>query len=413
MPLVIVGLSHHDVAADELAVLDPVADQLAERLFASPGISGVVVLSTCNRFEVYLDADAFHPTVELASRTIAELVAPEGTGLVEALHVHVGEGAVAHTMAVTAGLDSMVLGEAEIAGQVRAAQAHAGQRLSPTLHRLFQSALTTSKAVTTHTSLGAAGRSVASVGLDLVEARHGAVAERRVLLIGTGAYARVVTAELARRGCTDTWVHSQTGRAASFAASHPPMRPIQPDDLPDALARAELVVCCSGSNGVVLTREMLEAARFGAQSALPIVDLALRSDVAPEAGELPGVDVVGLEAIGEHAPTEAAAAILNAQEIVAKAAETFLHIEGGRAADPAVVAMRAHVMGIIECEQAAVGRKYPPEVAEAVARSLRRVSNALLHTPSVRAQELARTGDLDDYRRAMHTLFGIEVPVDQ
>ena len=140
----------------------------------------------------------------------------------------------------------------------------------------------------------------------------------------------------------------------------------------------------AGSNRVVLTHELLEEARFGAQSALPIVDLALSSDVAPDAGELPGVDLIGLEAIGEHAPPEAATAMLEAQDIVAKAAETFRHIEGGRAADPAVIAMRAHVMGIIECEQALVGRKYPPEVAEAVVRSLRRVSNSLMHTPSLR-----------------------------
>ena len=410
MPLTVVGLSHHQVAPDELAVLEPVAGALADRVLAAPVVSGVVVLSTCNRFEVYLDAEAFHPAVELTSRALMELLGAEATALVEALEVHVGQGAVAHCLSVAAGLDSMVVGEAEIAGQVRAALAEAGDRAGAALHRLFQHALATSKTVTSRTNLGAAGRSVASVGLGMVESRYGPLSERRVLLIGTGAYARVVSAELLRRGCNDVHVHSNTGRAAAFAATHP-VHAIDPGALVDELARAEVVVTCSGSNRVVLTHELLAEARFGAQSALPIIDLALNSDVSPDAAELPGVDLIGLEAIGEHAPMEAATAVLEAQDIVARAAETFRHLEGGRAADPAVIAMRAHIMGIIECEQALVGRKYPPEVAEAVSRSLRRVSNSLMHTPSVRAQELARTGELDDYRRAMHTLFGIDVPV--
>ena len=409
MPLVVVGLSHHQVAADELAVLEPVADELAARLSQSPVVAGLVVLSTCNRFEAYVDAEVFHPTVELVTRTITELAGPSAAPLMDALQVHVGQGAVEHCLTVACGLDSMVVGEAEVAGQVRAALAHAGDRASATLHRLFQHALTTSKAVTSSTGLGAAGRSVASVGLDLVESRHGSLPERRILLVGTGAYARVVSAELARRGCTDVWVHSSTGRATAFAATHP-VRPIDPDRLVDELARAQLVITCSGSNRFRVTRAALAEARFGAQSALPIVDLALKGDVESAAAELPGVDLIDLEVIGEHAPSGATTAVLRAQEVVARATEAFLHLEGGRAADPAVVAMRAHIMGIIECEQALVARKYPPEVAEAVARSLRRVSNSLMHTPSLRAHELARTGELDDYRRAMYTLFGIEVP---
>jgi glutamyl-tRNA reductase len=410
MPLTVVGLSHHQVAPDELAVLETVAGALADRLLASPVVCGVIVLATCNRFEVYLDAQAFHPAVELTSRTLTELLGAGSASIVDALQVHVGQGAVEHCLSVAAGLDSMVVGEAEIAGQVRAALAESGDRAGAALHRLFQHALATSKTVASRTSLGAAGRSVASVGLGMVESRYGPLSQRRVLLIGTGAYARVVSAELVRRGCTDVQVHSSTGRAAAFAASHP-VRAIDPGALVDELARAEVVVTCSGSNRVVLTRDLVAQARYGALCALPIVDLALNGDVDPGVAELPGVDLIGLEAIGEHAPAEAASAVLTAQDIVARAAETFAHLEGGRAADPAVIAMRAHIMGIIECEQALVARKYPPEVAQAVARSLRRVSNSLMHTPSVRAQELARTGELDDYRRAMHTLFGIDVPV--
>lgn len=403
--LVAVGASHHTVGLDELAALTPHAEQVRAGLAAHPAVRGVLVLATCNRFEVYLDAAEFHPAVEAAVAAVAGLA---GTRLAADLAVQVGEAAVSHALTVTCGLDSMVVGEAEITGQVRAAVAAGDDSLSPTLRRLFQHALATSKAVTSQTRLGAAGRSVASVGLDLVERRHGPLADRRVLVLGTGAYARVVVAELSRRGVTDLWVHSGSGRAERFAQTHP-VAPVPTGDLPNALARAELVIACSGGPGPVLTTEHLIDARYGAQGALPVVDLSLGGDVDPQAGSLPGVDLIDLEAIGEHAPEEAASAVLAAQDLVDRAVQAYVHVEGGRAADPAVVAMRSYVMTMIEAELRLIERRYPPEVAAVVARSLRRVSNALLHAPSLRAHELARSGGIDDYHRAMVTLFGFEL----
>lgn len=408
MPLVVIGASHHTVGLDELAALAPLGVPATVRLADHPAVAGVLVLATCNRFEVYLDAIEFHPAVEATLATLAELADDRGDRAVDDLQVRVGQGAVLHALTVACGLDSMVVGEAEITGQVRAAVAQHDEYLSPALRRLFQHTLATSKAVTTRTQLGAAGRSVASVGLDVVEARHGALVRRRVLLIGTGAYARIVAAELARRGAQDVWVHSPSGRAEAFAAGHA-VRAVDPGGLADALARAELVVACSGGSAPVLDEALLCEARFGAQAALPVVDLSLGRDVSSAAALLPGIDLVDLETIGEHAPGEAATAILAAQDIVARAVEAYLHVEGGRGADLAVVAMRAHVMGMIEAELQLVERRYPPEVATIVGRSLRRVSNELLHAPSLRAHELARTGSIEDYRRAMTTLFGIDL----
>lgn len=302
----------------------------------------------------------------------------------------------------------MVIGESEISGQVRAALAASRHHMSPSLQRLFQTALATSKTVATRTQLGQAGRSVASVALDLADARHGRIAQRRVLILGTGAFARVVVAELSKRGCADIWVHSATGRAARFAATHP-VSAVPTGELDDALARAELVVACSGGHNVVLTGRLMAQARFGADAALPVIDLSQGRDVEPAAAAVPGVDIIDLDTVGECAPSAGAPQILAARKLVEQAVATFMHIEGGRAADPAVIAMRSHIMGIIEAEMGVVARRYPDEVAAAVAQSLRRVSNELMHTPSVRAHELARTGDLDDYRRAMRTLFGIDV----
>ena len=116
-----------------------------------------------------------------------------------------------------------------------------------------------------------------------------------------------------------------------------------------------------------------------------------------------------LEEVGRHAPLEHAAALESARDLVRRGVATHLHLEGGRNAAPAVTAMRAHISRIIEDEIAQATRRHDPDTSDAVARALRRVSNELLHTPSVRAAELARTGGLDDYRAALHTLFGIEV----
>lgn len=404
VPIVVLGVSHHVTAADDLARFTSRITPLVPLLVtATPVVAGGAVLTTCNRFEVYLDASAFHPAVD----AFMALLPTAGVDhLRQEVVIHVGQGAVEHLFEVACGLDAMVVGEVEISGQVREALTGADDMVSPALRRLFQTALTTSKAVTTQTALGAAGRSVASVGLDLAEQRHGRLAGGRALVVGTGSYARVVVADLLRRGCSTIGVYSATGRADTFAASHP-VTPVSADSLPSALADADLVVTCSGVTASVLGADPIVAA--GRSRTLPVVELSLGGDLTPEARALPGLDVIDLDEIGTHAPIEHAAALESARDLIRRGVETFLHLEEGRMAAPAVTAMRAHVSRIIEDEIETASRRHDFETAEAIARSLRRVSNALLHTPSVRAAELARTGALEDYRQALHTLFGIEV----
>lgn len=410
MPLIHLGLSHRSVRSAELAALsDRAGDLAADLVEALPVVRGAVLLATCNRFELYLDATEFHSAVDGARHLVQELAGPDLSHVDPALGVTVGDGAVEHLFKVACGLDSMVIGEHEIAGQVRQALADSHGTTSPVLRRLFQAALTTSKAVASSTNLGADGRSLASVGLDVVAARLGAMEGRRVLIQGTGAYAGVVVAELLRRDIADIRVHSGSGRAATFAENHPPVTPTHSSELAAALRWADVVVCCSGTGMRQLTVDLISEARRGCPEPLAILDLAVAGDVPPEVDVLPEVTLVDLDEVARHAPPERAAAVEAARQLVEQAVATFRHTEGGRQADPAVTAMRAHVSAIIESEITASERRNSPETAEAVARSLRRVSNALLHTPSLRAAELARTGGLDDYRNALHTLFGIDV----
>lgn len=414
MPLLAVGISHHDVAAPTLAALAANVPAVTARLEQSPSIDGYVVLATCNRFEVYVDSTEFHGGVEAAIAALTPAARTEDghrhdrPDILDCIHVYADQGAVAHLFEVACGLDSMVVGEAEIVGQVRTALAGADRSATTSLRRMFQDALSTARTVATRTDLGRHGRSLASVGLDLVEDRHGPLTGGRVLLLGTGAYAGVVVATLTRRGCTDLVVHSASGRGAAFAARHP-VRLIGDAELIEALVLADAVVAVSGAAERTLTRELVYTARRARGRLLPILDLSTRGDVPSSVADLPDIDRISLDEIGAHAPQEQAGAVLAARDVVARAVEAFEHVSRGRTAAPAVTAFRAHVMRFIEAETEQARRRYDPATAEAVAQSLRRVSGALLHTPSIRAAELARTGDLDDYRRAMHTLFGIEV----
>ncbi len=414
MPLTAIGISHHQVRLDDLAGLTRVAEQVTAAIDADPSLLGHVMLNTCNRFEIYFEADTFHGALENVLGAVRAALPAADSHLVEQFEVYPGQAAVQHLLEVTAGLDAMVIGEAEIIGQVREALAAAGSLAGPSLTRLFHAALTTAKAVTAQTDLGAAGRSIATVGLELVEKRHFRLGGRRALLIGTGSYARVVTAALVRRGCTDVTVYSPTGRAEQFAATHP-VQPVGEDGLSEAISATDLLVACSGgaaTTGSLIGTGLLAGARAGVLAVLPVLDLSLTGDVDPEAANLLGVDLIDLEEIGAHAPAEQAAAVLAARDLVTRGVDTYLHLEQGRAATPAVTAMRAHVSQFIEREIESANRRYDAETAAAVARSLRRVSNALLHTPSLRAAELARSGELADYSHALQTLFGIEIEAE-
>ena len=404
----VVGVSHRDLALDDLdrlVCLGPALPDALSTLIGEAGapLRGAVVLRTCNRLEIYAEAQRFHDAVDAVSAAVAELAGWPGVGAV--LKVRVGAPVAAHLFSVAAGLDAMVVGEAEISGQVSAALA-AAQRAglaSPALHALFQAAARTAKQVTATTTLGASGRSVASVAIDLAT---GGVDPRRALIIGTGSYARVAAAALRERGCEWLQVFSPSGRVAPFAASHA-ADVVAAADLSAALAQADLVVACSG-HGPVLTAELVADAVARRSGPLRIVDLALHADVAPAVGLLPGVEVVDLRSMAGRPGHEPDEAVVAAQDIVIAAVARFEDDQVVRSVDPAVIALRQHVSTAMDRELARLRARYDPEIADEVARSMHRVTQSLLHTPTLRARELARSGDTADYLRALHTLFGID-----
>ncbi|MCB7135670.1 glutamyl-tRNA reductase [Cellulosimicrobium marinum] len=422
MALLSLTASHHELDLDALERLSTGAHSIGgSAVAACDVITGAVVLATCNRFELYLDVDAplDGPGVRHATEHVARLVA-DASGVDPAqaaasFRARAGSEVTEHLFAVASGLDSMVVGEREIAGQVKRAleTAHADGVTSSTLELLFQTASRTSKRVSTDTALGGAGRSVVALGLELAAAELPPWHQVRTVLIGTGSYAGASLAALRALGCDDVRVYSQSGRADEFAAA----RGVEPaTDLVEALADADLVVSCSGARGravadgsrreqaiehvldaasVVRARERAAVAAGDEPGARPtvVLDLALHRDVDPHVADVEGVLLYDLATLAAHSPAVASELVARARRIVDDAARAFEETRLGRAADTAVVALLqdaerrvlAEVDDVVALRRAD-GEDLDDADVEEVARTVRRRVHADLHRAIVAAR---------------------------
>lgn len=413
MVLLSLVASHRDL---DLAVLERLSSDVhavgRELVGASPCVTGAVVVATCNRYELYLDVDdvAHTPQARAAvAATVASRSGDDPASVGRHLQALVGTDAAAHLFAVACGLESMVVGEREIAGQVRRALSTARRDGTTTsaLESLFQASSRVSRSVEARTGLGAAGRSVVGVALDIAQGDLARWQDVRCVLVGTGSYAGATLAALKSRGCHDIRVYSPSGRAGSFAAARGVVAVPAGADLAAELAGVDLVVACSGAAGAVLTVDALAEARAGTEHPLTVVDLALRHDVDPGVRTLPGVRLISLTTVAQHAPAEQAA-VADARLIVERAAAAYEAERREREWNPAVLAERTRVLGGLE---QALGSLEPEGRDERAERSLRRRTRAALHGPTVRAREAARAGDAAAYAAALADLAAVPVPV--
>lgn len=366
-------------------------------------LSGAVVLSTCNRFEAYLDiADSasVESVKESVLQTLSEFTAIPVAELEESVSTLRGEEVVPHLFGVSSGLESVVIGEDEIAGQVRRSleQARADGTATADLERLFQRASHTSKAVKSRTALGQAGRSLVRLALELASSRIADWGETRVLLIGTGQYAATTVVALRDRGVDDITVYSPSGRAGQFAARH---SLVAGTSISAAAAEADLIITCTSRDRPVVTPEHIVVAHRRL-----VIDLGLPRNVDSAVGKVEGVELLDLETIRLHAPLEELNATGDAHAMVDEAVALFGVAEAERSTVPAIVALRKHLFGLLDEELARARRRgtWTPE-SEA---ELRHLVGVLLHTPSVRARELARRGAGDSFVNGLSALFGID-----
>ena len=422
--LICLTANHRNASFDLLEKLSVGAPTVAKSLIEnSDFVQGAVVLATCNRFEAYLDIEepltaGCSLAVEEAAASFGEASGTDVSELRESLTVLSGDLVAEHLFSVSSGLESVVVGEDEIAGQVRRAltTARLEGTTSSDLERLFQRAARTSRGVKTKTGLGAAGRSLARLAFDLAESRVTDWAQTRVLLVGTGQYARVTLANLRERGVLDISVYSPSGRAAVFAAKQG-IVPVEADEdaLVAAIAASDIVITCSTSEHPVLLPSHVSAAALlpGAVARRLVIDLGLPRNVDPAVASVTGNEVLDLETISIHAPLDELGAESDARALVDQAAAEYRAGKAEAAVTPAVVALRSHMFDVLDAEIARArarghrdGEGDSAQI-EQTERALRHLVGVLLHTPSVRARELARAGRADEVFAALDTLFGL------
>lgn len=415
MTLVLLGANYNDIPLSELENLERHTDAIRNKLFSIPteesGIIGGVAIGTCNRFEVYLDTERFHSAVENAIGVVSQITGLNPDYCSKLLRVSYGSAAVQHLFSVTSGLESMIVGEGEIAGQVKRGLqvAQSQSHTSREIEKLFQSAAQVAKKVATDTGLGEAGRSIFTAALTLHKEKFGPIEGQKVLVMGTGAYARVVVAALQRENVAEIMVYSSSDRAEEFSEGRG-TKAVKKPDLAEVLAASDFAVTASGGSGhmidLKLARSVLELSQ---NRGLKIIDVALSPDVAPPVYDLRNVSIMDLDYIRLHTPSEHSEAILRAQEIVRHQVSDFENEAIARAADPMVVAMRDHMARMIEEEVERVRKKSGDEVADEVHRSLKRVTSTFMHVPTLSAKTSAKEGTEKQFVDALRMVFGIEV----
>ncbi|WP_299166082.1 glutamyl-tRNA reductase [uncultured Arthrobacter sp.] len=407
--------THSDIDLETVARLSVGASQVASSaLQDSSALNGAVTLATCNRFEIYGEA-ASEADIEAARSSLIAAISNE-SGLPKSkvsgsFSTLTGQDVPRHLFSVSAGLDSAVVGEREIAGQVRRAlvESQGVGTASGGLVRLFQAASRTARDVGAQTALGARGRSIVSVALDLAADLSSTreLAEKSVVVFGTGAYAGATMALLRERGCTDICVYSPSGRAESFVATRGGTA-LTDETLPAALTKADVVIGCSGSERRV-SAEDIRQLRQGIDRTLVIVDLALNHDFDPEVDWVENVELITLESVRLAAPEEQAESLRQAGELVTDAAKSFQEQANSRSVDAAIVALRKHTQQVLDAEMSRVRAQHGcTAAAEEVEFALRRMVRQLLHVPTVRARQLAAEGRQEDYTAALEALYGIE-----
>jgi glutamyl-tRNA reductase len=393
-------------------------------------VAEALVLSTCNRVELYADVDRFHAGMHDISSALARRAGVEVPELGEHLYVHYDDAAVAHLFSVAAGLDSMVAGESQILGQLRSAYALATEQdaAARSLHEICQQALRVGKRVRTETGIGRAGASLVSVAV--AEAEHalgpapGAgpaaghpLAGRRALVVGTGSIGSLAATTLARAGIGELALANRTaGRAERLAASLQATMPtyaIEMDDLDAELVRADVVVACTGAVGQIVSYDAVEAAvQARAGRPLVLIDLAVPRDVDPATGTLPGVRYLDVTALREPAQAGTVLAdIAQARSIVAEEVAGYLANQRATAVAPTVAALRARAAEVVEAELARLDGRLPrldPAVRAELTHAMHRVVQTLLHAPTVRVKEMAEQPGGDAYAAVLRELFGLD-----
>ncbi|HZS22531.1 MAG TPA: glutamyl-tRNA reductase [Pseudonocardiaceae bacterium] len=428
MSLLVVGLSYRSAPVDVLeraAVHCADGDKILHQLLQREHIAEALLLSTCNRIEIYAVVTTFHHGLDDITDVLTHQCAVTLGELSGHLYVHYAAAGVQHLFSVAAGLDSMVVGEPQILGQLRTAYTGAEQAgtVGGTLHDLVQQALRVGKRVHTETAVGAAGASVVSEALTAAVAalggRDGAgLAGRRALVLGAGSLAGLATAQLRRAGITGIVLANRTpGSAQRLAelcrAEGTPALVVGMDGVAATLSTVDLVLCCTGATGAVLGVEDIGNATSNRRHPLVVCDLGLPRNVEPAVGEVPGVILLDLTTVARRAQRlgTASGAVDSAQQLIEHELHSYLVAQRTAEVIPTVAALRKRAAEVVDMELRRLDGRLPgldAAVRTELARTVHRVVDKLLHTPTVKVKQHAKAGRGETYADALRQLFQLD-----
>jgi glutamyl-tRNA reductase len=417
--LIVVGLNHRSVPVELLERMSVPQHRLPKvlgDLAARENLLEVVVLSTCNRTEIYARCTRFHAAVGDVREFLGSFSGYEPDDFADHLYTYFDEAAIAHLFSVGAGLDSMIVGEHEILGQVREAWevAVAEGAANTSLSQLFRHAVESGKRVRTETGIGRHPVSIPSAAVTVAAEHLGALDGAKVLVIGAGQMGRGLASTLRSRGTEHIWIANRSPERAQALADDVGGVALPLSEVADTLVDADVAFTSTASSDVLLERatvEMVMACRNGRP--LLLVDVALPRDVDPGVGEINDVTLLDLDDLKDYAQRSAErrrAEIGKVRLILSAEIERYRAERAARDVAPLVTALHALGEDVREHELERFASKLAsltPEQREAVEALTRGIVKKLLHEPTVRVKDAAGSARGDYYVDALGALFDL------
>jgi glutamyl-tRNA reductase len=398
MRLTLVGVSHHHAPVELRERVALTLEQAAALARSLADGRESVVLSTCNRTEIYATGD------DAEAQALEALRVRGGDELALLSYRLADHAAALHLFRVAAGLDSLVPGEGEILGQVRAA--HEAGAPGPLLNRLFHDAVRAGKRARSQTTIGESPSSVPAAGAALAQQVFGELSGRSVLVIGAGTVGEAAARSLAGRGARIASVASRSAERASALAQSLGADPIAIDEIAARVGGVDVVVACTSSPGFVVTRDSVSERRG---RPLFLIDLAVPRDIDPSVNELDSCyvyDIDDLQAVVEATLAGRRREAERAESIVAEEADRFRAWQASLDVVPTIASLRARAEAIRAAELSKA--KLSESEREAVESITTQILNKLLHLPTIRMKEAAAAADGVLYADAMRHLFGLD-----
>jgi glutamyl-tRNA reductase len=418
--LVVIGLNHRTTPVElleRMAVPPPELPKALHTLERSDNLAEVAVLSTCNRTEVYARCTRFHPAVEDVRNFLTDQSSLDPDTITDHLYTYHDDAAVAHLFGVAAGVDSMIVGEGEILGQVREAWQVAEREtmIGPLVSRVFRQAVEVGKRARTETGIGRHAVSVSSAAVAVAGEQLGGLGGRRVLVVGAGDVGAGMAIALNGAGVSDIVVANRSPERAEELASRVGGRAIGLDRVLDSLVETDVLLASTGASDVLLERGEIEAAmsRRGGR-ALLIVDIAVPRNIDPGVNQVFGVtllDIDDLKAFAALSLEQRRLEIGKVRHIITEELDRFRLERSAREVAPLVSSLRSRAEELRESELARFRSRLgdlDPASREAVDALTRGLVNKLLHDPTVRIKDAAGTAQGELFADALAALFGLD-----